>query len=174
MAPAASQRGQRPLEVRPLLVGGEARGGAVGMRVVADLVPGGQNRLDGLRVAVGGQAGDEERGFEPVLGQQGEQARDPDAGTECLVGHGHRVVGVAPALGEDRGLGVDVERQHRDRGMSGSPIRHGVPANQRGAVGDNCSLHQPDRLSLGRCPNGGCRLNRTLGAPPARVWLSCV
>ena len=51
--------------------------------------------------------------------------------------------------------------------MSGSPIRHGVPANQRGAVADNCSLHQPDRLSLGRCPNGGCRLNRTLGAPPA-------
>ena len=74
----AVEHGERTLEVGAL--GGLVlvEGTEVRVRVVADLVAGLEDAVDGLRIALGRQAGHEERRRQRVLGQQREDARHAD------------------------------------------------------------------------------------------------
>ena len=79
-----------------------------------ELIAGGEDLLDRLRVAVGRPAGNEERRGQRVLAQQLEDPRDADERPVCLMLHDAEVARVQPALREDRRLRVDVERQARE------------------------------------------------------------
>ena len=123
--PRRSSARERALEVAPLLVVGLVDGAEVGVGVVADLVPGLEDLLHGLRVAVGSEAGDEERGRDAVVGEHAEDPRPADVRPVRLVAHRAGVVGVAAALDEHGRLGVDVE------GEAG--LDHGAPPIPRSA-----------------------------------------
>ena len=112
-APARSPPAPRPRRGRPGC-GGCRSGGPTSC-------PASANPRHRLGIALGRQAGHEERGRQPVLAEQLEQARDPHQRPVGLVGHDHGVVGVAPALREDRRLGVDVEGQHGDGAPTAEP-----------------------------------------------------
>jgi hypothetical protein len=120
---------ERAFEVRALARLAEVDGAAVAVGVVPDLVAGGGDPLDGLGIAVGGEAGHEERGLDRDVVEQPQQPGNTDQRAVRLVGHDHRVVGVATALGEDGGLGVDVEGQHRERRALTQPGHPDLQAN---------------------------------------------
>jgi hypothetical protein len=69
LGPRTAQGLEGPFEVGALLVLGLLERRAVRVRVVTDLVSVLEDRLDGLRVAVGGPARNEERGRQRVLAQ---------------------------------------------------------------------------------------------------------
>ena len=83
------------------------------VRVVPDLVPGLENRLDDLRVAIRRPPRDEEGRGQRVLAQQVEDARNPDERTVSLMRHHSGVARVETALDENRRFRVDVERETR-------------------------------------------------------------
>ena len=118
------QRRERALEVGALLLFGLARRREVRVRVVPDLVARCEDRLDRLRIAVGRQPGHEERRRQRVLAQQVEDPRHADERAVRLVRHDAGVARVEAALGEDRRLGVEVEREAR-------VDAHGAPPTAR-------------------------------------------
>ena len=67
-----AQRCERAIEVGALVVLRLRKRRVVGVRVVCDLVPRREDRVDGLRVPVGRPARDEERRGQRVLGEQAE------------------------------------------------------------------------------------------------------
>jgi hypothetical protein len=81
----ARERLERALEVGALLLFrlGERR--VMGIGVVADLMAGGEDLLDGLGIAVGRPAGYEERRRQRVLAEQVEDSRHADERAVRLV-----------------------------------------------------------------------------------------
>jgi hypothetical protein len=120
---ARPQRRERALEVGTLLVLGLREGREVRVRVVPDLVPCREDRLDRRRIAIRRPAGDEERRRKRELPEKLEDPRHADERAVRLVRHDACVPGVEAAFGQDRRLGVDVEGQAR--------VDHGAPPTAR-------------------------------------------
>ena len=102
-------------DVLPLFGLGHAQRAAVRVAVMADLVAGGEDPLDGLRITLGRPAGDEERRGHAQLLEQPENPRHADERPVPLMAHRARVLGVLTSLGEDRRLGVHVEGEDGER-----------------------------------------------------------
>ncbi len=84
---------------------------------MSDLMAGLEYLRDGVRIALGSQTGDEERRRQAILGQKRQDTADAYPGTERLVRHDHRVIGIAAADSQNGQLRVDIERQDRERAL---------------------------------------------------------
>jgi hypothetical protein len=81
------------------------------MPVMADLVPGVDDRANRLRMADGGRARHVERRARAVLAEQVEDARHRAGDAELTLGEGAEPVTVGVEPGAEAGRGVDVEGQ---------------------------------------------------------------
>ena len=110
------------VEVVGLLLRADTGRLLVQVAVVGDLVPGRDDVTDDGRVTVGGVAGDEEGGPDPVPLEQAEQPWHPDQRAVGLVADHAHPVGVLRAAPQHRRLAVDVEGERRGRAL---PLRPG-------------------------------------------------
>src|SRR6266852_5359238 len=102
---------ERALEVRAFLGFRLYNGRKVRVRMVADLVTGGEDRLDRAWIPLGDDAGDEEGRGQRVFAQQVEEPRHAHVRAVGLVRHHAGVARVLAALRQDRGFRVEVERE---------------------------------------------------------------
>ena len=119
-APGRRQRGQPVLDLGPLVGLVDPVGAQVAVAMMADLVARLDDRADGLRVPLRGQAGNEERAADLEAREEFQQAGDTADDAEAAVGQCRQPPGVAVADAQPTGLGVDVDRErHGDPGLAG-------------------------------------------------------
>src|SRR3982074_3619562 len=121
--------------------------GNVRITVVADLMPGRGYFLDGTRITISRQSGDEKCGSEPLPLKELEDAGNANFWTVGLVAHRRKPPRVGRTHREDGGLRVNVERESEPTLVAGRPTRpphgrirapDGGPHKRTASTGSRC------------------------------------
>src|SRR5436190_23218887 len=101
-------------EVLPLLCLSELQRNSVAVRMMRDLMPLVQDLRHGIRPALGGDAGNEERRLHADLRQHIENARNPNLRFISLVAHDVWILRVSTPIGENRGFHINRKSERKD------------------------------------------------------------